>query len=282
MKAVSDFENNPRLLMGPGPSSVHPDVLEALASPLIGHMDPKFITMVHETADDLKYLFRTTNALTLPLTGTGSAGMEACLLNIIEIGDTVVIGINGFFGLRISEIASRCGANIIHLYSLPGGIIRAAQVEVLLKLHNVKLVALVHVETSTGILQPLEEISTLVHEHGALLLVDAVASLGGVPVEVDRWNLDLVYSGTQKCLSCPPGLSPISLGERAIEVIKKRKSKVPSWYFDILLMENYWGRGLYHHTTPISLIFALNRSLKMLKEETLEKQLMRHKTLSDY
>ena len=267
--------------MGPGPSDVAPSVLSAMAQPLVGHLDPSFINMMEEIKGMLRKVFLTENEMTFPISGTGSAGMEFCFANLVEPGDEVIIGINGVFGTRMAEVAKRCGAIVTKVETDWGRIIEPQAVaDTLSSVKNPKLVAIVHAETSTGALTPVEEISKLVHDAGALLLIDTVTSLGGCPVRIDEWNVDAVYSGTQKCLSCPPGLSPVSLSARAMEKIKSRKDSVQSWYLDVNLLANYWGDGarVYHHTAPISMNYALHESLRLILEEGLENRWDRHKS----
>jgi alanine-glyoxylate transaminase / serine-glyoxylate transaminase / serine-pyruvate transaminase len=267
-----------RILLGPGPSNVHPRVLRALGTPLVGHLDPAFIERMEETKRLLRAAFRTENALTIPISGTGSAGMEACLVNLLEPGDTAIVGVNGVFGTRIADIVERCGATPVAVEAPWGRIIDPADIERALRAHpGAKLVAVVHAETSTGAWQPLEEIGRLARDAGSLFLVDAVTSLGGCPLEVDRWLIDACYSGTQKCLSCPPGLAPLTFGERAVAALHARKSKVRSWYLDLSMIERYWGdERVYHHTAPISMNYALLEALRLVDEEGLEKRWRRH------
>ena len=272
-------ELNPpiRLLLGPGPSNVDPRVLRAMAAPVIGHLDPEFLKIMDETKQLLQYAFQTDNYLTLPLSGTGSAGMEAALCNVIEPGDKVVVCVNGFFGERMCDMVQRCQGELIRIEAEWGQTIKPQQVGSVLKQAKVKVVAIVHAETSTGILQPLEDISRLAHEHGALLLGDAVTSLGGCPLKVDDWDLDVVYSGTQKCLSCPPGLAPITFSSRAQEVLDARQTKVQSWYLDMTMIQRYWGaERFYHHTAPISMCYALREALRLVHDEGLEVRWQRH------
>lgn len=279
MNGKEPAELNPslRILLGPGPSNLHPRVLKAMATPLVGHLDPDFLKIMNETMDLLRFTYQTENRLTLPVSGTGSAGMEACLCNLIEPGDEVVVGVNGLFGERMCDVAGRCGANVRRVEAEWGRIIEPEQLEATLKQKRVKIVALVHAETSTGVLQPLDEISRLSREYGALLLIDTVTSLGGCPVMVDRWKIDAAYSGTQKCLSAPPGLAPITMSSSALELVKGRKSKVQSWYFDLSLVERYWGEErVYHHTAPVSMIYALREALRLIQEEGLEEGFARH------
>jgi alanine-glyoxylate transaminase/serine-glyoxylate transaminase/serine-pyruvate transaminase len=267
-----------RILLGPGPSNVHPRVLAAMAQPLVGHLDPVFIDMMEETKRLLRKTFRTTNQLTIPISATGSAGMEACLVNLLEPGDTAIVGVNGVFGTRMADIVERVGAKLVKVEAPWGRIIEPGFVSIALNENpGVKLVAVVHAETSTGVWQPLEEIGRQVREAGALFVVDTVTSLGGCPVRIDDWLVDAAYSGTQKCLSCPPGLSPLSFGPRAVEALRKRRTKVQSWYLDLSMIERYWGEErAYHHTAPISMNYALLEALRLVDEEGLEVRWNRH------
>ena len=278
MQIPSAFQPPPRLLMGPGPSNVAPSVLKALSLPLLGHLDPVFVKMMEEIKTMLRAVLLTKNEMTFPVSGTGSAGMEFCLVNLVEPGDEVIIGVNGVFGSRMVDVAERCGAKVTKVEAPWGRIIEPAQIaEALKKVSKPKLVAIVHAETSTGALTPVEEISRLAHQAGAMFLLDTVTSLGGCPVRLDDWQVDAVYSGTQKCLSCPPGLSPVSLSARALEVATKRKSKVQSWYLDVNLLASYWGQDrVYHHTAPISMNYALHEALRLVLVEGLENRWRRH------
>ncbi len=278
METAGELAPPIRILLGPGPSNVHPRVLKALSTPLVGHLDPEFIRLMEETKELLRFVFQTKNALTFPISGTGSSGMEACLVNLLEPGDEALIGINGVFGTRMKDIVERCGAKPVVIETQWGNVFTPEQVRDALKhCRRPKLVALVHAETSTGAWQPLEEISPLVHGAGALFVVDAVTSLGGCPVQVDAWGIDACYSGTQKCLSCPPGLSPVTFNQAAIDVIRARKSKVQSWYLDLTMIEKYWGEErVYHHTAPISMNYALRESLRLVQEEGLTARFRRH------
>lgn len=268
-----------RLLMGPGPSMVAPTVYEALARPTLGHLDPEFVRMMEEVKVMLRQVFQTQNDMTFPISGTGSAGMEFCCANLIEPGDEVIIGVNGVFGTRMCDVAERCGAKVTKVEATWGRIIEPQQVaDALKRVSKPKFVAVVHAETSTGALTPLEEISKLTHDAGALFLVDAVTSLGGCPVKVDAWGIDAIYSGTQKCLSCPPGLSPVSLSARALELARSRKTKVQSWYLDVNLLSSYWGQErVYHHTAPINMNYALHEALRVVLLEGLEARFQRHR-----
>jgi alanine-glyoxylate transaminase/serine-glyoxylate transaminase/serine-pyruvate transaminase len=276
--SVGEFRPPARLLLGPGPSDVHPRVLRAMAAPLLGHLDPAFIAMMEDVKTLLRAVFGTANELTIPISGTGSAGMEACLVNLLEPNDTAVIGVNGVFGTRMAEVAERAGARVVRVEAAWGEIVRAEQVEAALRqCTQPKLVALVHAETSTGAWQPLADASRLARAHGALFLADCVTSLAGVPVDVDAVGIDAAYSGTQKCLSCPPGLSPVTFGPRAIEALGRRKTRVQSWYLDLSLLARYWGEErVYHHTAPISMNYALREALRLVFEEGLEARYARH------
>jgi alanine-glyoxylate transaminase/serine-glyoxylate transaminase/serine-pyruvate transaminase len=277
MSTFGSFAPPPRLLLGPGPSNVPISVLQAMAKPLVGHLDPSFVALMEETKTMLRQVFLTRNEMTFPVSGTGSAGMEFCLVNLVEPGDDVIIGVNGVFGTRMVDVAERCGARVHKFEAEWGRIIEPQQVTEALTKTKPKLVAIVHAETSTGALTPIEEISRLAHEAGALLLLDTVTSLGGCPVRVDHWSVDAVYSGTQKCLSCPPGLAPVSLSERALAKARSRKTRVQSWYLDVNLLSAYWGQDrVYHHTAPISMNYALHEALRLVLEEGLEARWRRH------
>jgi alanine-glyoxylate transaminase/serine-glyoxylate transaminase/serine-pyruvate transaminase len=248
-----------------------------MATPLLGHLDPQFIHLMNEIQDLLRMVFETNARLVVPVSGTGSAGMEAALCNFIEPGDSVLICVAGYFGERMVDMAKRYGANVNRIDVAWGEVFSAKQVEEAVKAHRPKLVAIVHAETSTGALQPLEEIAEVVHKHGALLLVDAVTSLGGVAVRMDQTGIDICYSGTQKCLSCPPGLAPLAINERAEEVLKARKTPVANWYLDMTMIQKYWGsERTYHHTAPISMNYALREALRLVDEEGLPARFERH------
>src|SRR5512143_3701259 len=269
-----------RLLLGPGPSMVHPRVLRAMSTPLLGHLDPKFLEIMNEVQAQLRAAFRTQNPFTIAVSGTGSAGMEAALVNLLEPGDTAVVVVAGVFGGRMADIVGRCGAKLVKIEIPWGEVCDLGRIEAALQQEGkVKVVAVVHAETSTGAQQPMEGLGKLCHDHGALLVADTVTSLGGVPVEVDGWEADAVYSGTQKCLSCPPGLAPLTLSPRALEAVKGRKSKCRSWYLDAGMIADYWAEGkrAYHHTAPISMVYALRESLRIVLEEGLEARFERHR-----
>jgi alanine-glyoxylate transaminase/serine-glyoxylate transaminase/serine-pyruvate transaminase len=265
------------VLLGPGPSEVAPRVLAAMSAPLLGHLDPEFVALMDEMQGLLRYVFQTENRLTLAVSGTGSAGMEAVVTNLIEPGDRMLVCVNGVFGARMVDVAGRAGAQVTAIERPYGEVFDPEEVEKAIAQSRPKVVGIVHAETSTGAWQPVEEIAKIAHEAGALIAIDTVTSLGGVPVEIDAWEIDAVYSGTQKCLSCPPGLAPVSFGPRAMEVIRNRKSKVQSWYLDMTMIERYWGSDrFYHHTAPISMNYALREALALVVEEGLEARHARH------
>ncbi|MEZ6044593.1 MAG: alanine--glyoxylate aminotransferase family protein [Planctomycetaceae bacterium] len=266
-----------RTLMGPGPSDISPRVLSALSAPTVGHLDPYFLKIMDELQEMLRQVFRTKNRLTLAISGTGSDGMEACVYNLIEPGDKMLVCVNGVFGGRMAEVARRAGAQVSTIEKPFGEIFSTSEVEAALKEHQPKVIGIVHAETSTGALQPLAEIAELAHQQGALILADMVTSLGGLPVEIDEWGIDAVYSGTQKCLSCPPGLAPVTFSSRAEEVMDQRKEPVRSWYVDLNLIRNYWGGNrAYHHTALINMNFGLHEALRIVLEEGLETRFARH------
>ena len=266
-----------RLLMGAGPSNVHPRVLQAMAASLLGHLDPVFLQVMDDVRSMLREVFKTDNSATLPVSGTGTAGMEAACVNILEPGDIFIVATNGYFGERLAEIASRTGAHVVTVEHAVGEPVTAGAIkEELAKHASVKGVGVVHAETSTGVLTPIAEIAEVVHDAGALLVVDAVTSLGGVQLEVDAWDIDVCYSGTQKCVGAPPGLAPITFGDRAIEVMTNRKTKVQSFYLDMTALRDYWQQRVYHHTAPISMIYSLREALRIVLEEGLENRWRRH------
>jgi len=266
-----------RILMGPGPSDVHPRVLKAMATPLVGHLDPEFLALMDELQAMLRWLLQTENELTFAVSGTGSSGMEAVLVNLIEEGDEVIVCVNGVFGERMCDIVERCGGRLTRVESSWGRIIDPAGVKTALTKGKAKIVAIVHAETSTGAWQPLEEIGRIVHEHDALLVTDHVTSLGGCDVNIDQWGVDAAYSGTQKCLSCPPGLAPVTFSPAGVKKIESRTSKVQSWYLDMTMVRKYWGQErAYHHTAPISMVYALYESLRIIQEEGLAARFARH------
>ena len=266
-----------RVLLGPGPSDVDPRVLEALSRPTVGHLDPAFLEVLNEIRRLLQYTFRTENEMTLAMSGTGSAGMETCVVNLIEPGDPMLVCVNGVFGKRMADVAGRCGADVTTLETEWGRVFAPEQIADAFKKKSVKVVGIVHAETSTGACQPIEEISKIVHDHGALFLVDAVTSLGGMKVDVDGWRIDACYSGSQKCLSCPPGLAPVTFSNTAMKTVESRRTKVQSWYLDLSMIRQYWGsERLYHHTAPVNMGYALLEALRMVEEEGLDARWARH------
>jgi alanine-glyoxylate transaminase / serine-glyoxylate transaminase / serine-pyruvate transaminase len=278
--AVSELAPPSRLLLGPGPSMVHPRVLRAMSTPLLGHLDPAFLQIMNEVQAQLRAVLRTRNPFTIAVSGTGSAGMEAALVNLVEPGDAVIVVAAGVFGNRMADIVGRCGGRLVKLEVPWGQVIDHGRIdEALRREGKVKAVALVHAETSTGAHQPIAGLGKLCHDHGALLVVDTVTSLGGVPVEVDAWEVDACYSGTQKCLSCPPGLAPLTLSPRALDAVRARKTKVQSWYLDAGMVADYWAEGkrVYHHTAPISMVYAIREALRIVLEEGLEARFARHR-----
>jgi alanine-glyoxylate transaminase/serine-glyoxylate transaminase/serine-pyruvate transaminase len=275
-----------RILLGPGPSPVPQRVLRALGAPTLGHLDPQYLAIMDETCARLREVFRTKNALTFPVSGTGMAGMECVAVNLIEPGDEVIVGVNGVFGMRMKDLMERCGATVHALEAPWGEVISLEQLKAALAQHpKVKLVGIVHAETSTGGHQPLEGFADAVHAAGALLAIDAVTSLGGHELRVDDWGIDAIYSGTQKCLSCPPGLAPVSFGERALARMDARKTKVQSWYLDVSMLRKYYTGGgggggrVYHHTAPVNMTYALHEALGIVLEEGLENRIGRHEQM---
>lgn len=278
LESIRDLDPPVRVLMGPGPSDVAARVLRALAAPTVGHLDPMFLSLMEETQALLRAVFQTENALTIPISGTGSAGMEACFVNLVEPGDQVAVVVNGVFGTRMCDVAGRLGAEVIRIDAEWGRAADPALVEDRLKGRAPKILAVVHAETSTGVCQPLAGLAAIARGTGALLLVDCVTSLGGVEVALDAWGIDAAYSGTQKCLSCPPGLAPLSFGPAAIAALERRTTPVPSWYLDLTMVRNYWGaERTYHHTAPVNMIYALREALRLVMEEGLENRFARHR-----
>jgi len=277
-KDFRDLNPGDRLLMGPGPSDVSARVLQALAAPCIGHLDPYFLATMDETQQLLRYLFQTANALTIPISATGSAGMEAAFVNLVECGDEVVVAVNGVFGTRMCDIVNRIGGKLVKVDGEWGRAVDPAAVAKAVKSCKPKVVAVVHAETSTGACTPLEDIAKIAHEVGALFLVDCVTSLGGMNVPIDQLKVDAAYSGTQKCLSCPPGLSPVTFSAAAVKALEQRKSPVVSWYLDLSMVRDYWGSDRkYHHTAPVNMVYAIREALRIIAEEGLEARFARHR-----
>ncbi len=273
-------EPKDRLLLGPGPSNVNSRVIKAMSMPIMGYLDPTFLKVMDELVAMLKVLFGTSNKFTLPLSGTGTSGMEAALVNILEPGDNVVVGINGLFGQRIADIAGRCGANVTTVTADWGHPLNLTDVEKAVEsIDKLALLAAVHIETSTGVIQPLKPLADIAHKHGALFLADAVTSLGGIELKIDEWGVDICYSATQKCVGAPPGMSPITLSDNAVEKIRNRTSSIQSFYLDLLLLEKYWITDrTYHHTASMPIIYAVREALSMAIEEGLPNRVHRHKT----
>ncbi len=279
MAARSVFVPPEVLLLGPGPSPVSPRVAAAMAAPTIGHLDPEFLKLMDRVQDDLRAVFGTANRMTLPISGTGSAGMEAAVSNLVEPGDRVVVGVHGVFGGRIAEMARRQGGEVVEVRAGFGGPLDDEAMADAIAAGPTRVVAVVHAETSTGVLQPLEAIVAAARASGALVIADCVTSLGGIPVDVDARGLDAVYSGTQKCLSVPPGLAPFTLSDRALEKVRARKSPPSSWYLDVGLLASYWGAEsarAYHHTAPIQMVYGLAAGLDIVLEEGLDARVARH------
>jgi alanine-glyoxylate transaminase/serine-glyoxylate transaminase/serine-pyruvate transaminase len=278
-KNYQDLNITPRILLGPGPSMVAPRVLNALSYPLVGHLDPQFLTLMQEVQQLLRFVFQTENELTVPVSGTGSAGMEAALCNFIEPGDNVLVAVLGYFGERMVEMAGRYGAQVDRIDRPWGEAFDPDEIKTALSQKKYKLLALVHAETSTGVLQPgIAEITAAAHDNGALVVMDTVTSLGGMPVEIDAWGVDIAFSGTQKSMSAPPGLAPLTISPRAREVLRNRSVPVGNWYLDLSLLEKYWGsERTYHHTAPINSNYALREALRMVAEEGLEERFARHR-----
>lgn len=275
---LSELQMPNRILLGPGPSNVHPNVLQAMMTPMLGHLDPDFWHVLDEVREMLSLTLGASNQCTLPLPATGTAGMESAFCNVVEHGDRVVIAVNGFFGARMAEIASRCGADVHRIDVQWGKPVMPEMIEEALKsLGQVKAVGVVHAATSTGVLSPIKDIAEVVRNHGALMIADVVTSLGGVELRMDDWGLDVCYGASQKCLGAPPGLAPISFSPRALEVIKGRKTPVQSYYLDINTLENYWSETrAYHHTSPILSLYAFREALRMIMQEGLENRWKRH------
>lgn len=266
-----------RTLLGPGPSDIHPRVLEAMGKPTVGHLDPFYLQLMNAMQDKLRAVFQTKNEMTMAISATGSAGMEATIVNLIEPGDGMIACVNGVFGGRMADVAGRAGAEVTKVEKPWGSVFEPSDLKDALAKVKPKAVGIVMAETSTGASQPMKEIADLVHDAGAMLIVDSVTSLGGMSVPVDEWGIDAIYSGSQKCLSCPPGLAPVSFNKRAVDTILSRKTKVQSWYLDVSMLANYWGtERVYHHTAPINMSYGLYEALTLILDEGLDNCFARH------
>ncbi len=283
MATMTKRELPNRLLLGPGPANVHPQIMAALQQPVLGHLDPVFQEILVETAGQLRRLFGTENELTLAVTGTGFSGMESCLANLIEPGDTMLVGVNGFFGTRMADFAKRFGAEVVEVTAPWGQPLAAEDVDNALHANpSVKVVGIVHGETSTGVRQPIEEIARVAHAHGALVLMDAVTTLGGLPVMVDAWGVDAAYSASQKCVGTISGLAPLTLSPRARERLAQRAAALPTWYHDVEALHQYWSaQGFYHHTCSSTLVYGLKAALDLMDEEGIENRFARHQQCGD-
>ncbi|MEF8852245.1 MAG: alanine--glyoxylate aminotransferase family protein [Haloarculaceae archaeon] len=277
--AVGELTPPDRTLMGPGPSDVHPRVLRAMSTPLVGHLDPSFIEIMDEVQELLRYTFRTDNRWTIPVSGTGSASMEAAIGNLVEPGDTMLVPTNGYFGGRMESMAERAGGEVVHVDAPWGEPLDPADVQAAFDEHQPEIFGFVHAETSTGVRQPgVPELTSIAHDHDACVVADCVTSLGGVEMRVDEWDVDVAYSGPQKCLSCPPGASPLTLNDRAMDKVLSRETEARSWYLDLSLLEGYWGEErAYHHTAPITNVYALREALRLVAEEGIEDRWARHR-----
>lgn len=272
----------PRLLLGPGPSNVHPRVLQAIAMQPVGHLDPCYLNLMNEVQELLRYAWQTDNQITIPMSGTGSAAMEATLANIVEPDDVVLVGVNGYFGNRLVDMAGRYGAKVEKIVKPWGEVFSLDELKTALETYRPQVLALVHAETSTGARQPLEGVGELCRQYDCLLLLDTVTSLGGVPIFLDEWGVDLAYSCSQKGLSCPPGLSPFTMGERAVAKMQKRQTSIKNWYLDISLLTKYWGQDrVYHHTAPVNMNFGLREGLRLIAEEGLTARWQRHQAIAE-
>ena len=276
---TAQLDMPPRLLLGPGPANVHPRVLAAMSMAPVGHLDPTFLALMDETKDLLRYAWQTENELTIAVSGAGSAAMEATLANTVEPGDIVLVGVKGYFGNRLVDMAGRYGAEVKTINKPWGEVFSLAEIKQGLETHRPAILALVHAETSTGVRQPLEGVADLCRQYNCLLLVDTVTSLGGIPLYIDEWGIDLAYSCSQKGLSCPPGVSPFTMSQRAIAKMNKRSYPVPNWYLDMSLLTKYWGGNgrVYHHTAPINMNYALREALRLVAEEGLDARWQRHR-----
>ena len=279
---VGELSPPDRTLMGPGPSEVHPRVLRGMSTPLVGHLDPSFVEIMDEVQELLRYTFRTDNQWTIPVSGTGSASMEAAIGNLVEPGDTMLVPTNGYFGGRMASMAERAGGEVVEVDAPWGEPLDPADVEAAFDAHQPDVFGFVHAETSTGVLQPhVPELTDIAHAHDAYVIADCVTSLGGVEMRVDEWDVDVAYSGPQKCLSCPPGASPLTLNDRAMDKVLDREEQPRSWYLDLSLLEGYWGdERAYHHTAPITNVYAIREALRLVAEEGIENRWERHRAIA--
>jgi alanine-glyoxylate transaminase/serine-glyoxylate transaminase/serine-pyruvate transaminase len=272
----------PRYLFGPGPSNAHPRILQAIGTKQVGHLDPQFLHLMDEIQELLRYAMQTDNTFTIPVSGTGSAAMEAAIANLIEPGDKFLVAVNGYFGNRMIDMATRYDAKVHRIDKPWGEVFELDELEAALKKFRPAILGIVHAETSTGALQPLEKLGALCREYDCLLLVDAVTSLGGVPLFVDQWKIDACYSGSQKCLNCPPGIAPLTFNERAVNKLRNRKTRVANWYLDMSMLMNYWGGSrTYHHTAPINMNYALFEALRIVAEEGLDARWKQHRQVAE-
>jgi len=280
---VGELSPPNRTLMGPGPSDVHPRVLRAMSTPLVGHLDPSFVELMDEVQELLRYTFRTDNEWTIPVSGTGSAAMEAAIGNLVEPGDRMLVPTNGYFGGRMAEMAERAGGEVVEVDAPWGEPLAPDDVAAAFDEHGgIDVFGFVHAETSTGVLQPnVPELTDIAHEHDALVIADTVTSIGGVELRVDEWDIDVAYAGPQKCLSCPPGASPLTLNDAAMEKVLNRETDARSWYLDLSLLEGYWGEErAYHHTAPITNVYAIREALRLVAEEGIEERWARHRRVA--
>ncbi len=283
LKSLNKLDIPARLLLGPGPSNADPAVLAAMDRQPIGHLDKAYLDLMDEVQALMRYAWQTDNRMTLPVSGTGSAAMEATLANMVEPGDRVLVGVNGYFGHRLVDMAGRYGADVSTITRPWGEVFTLSELREAMETHRPQILALVHAETSTGVCQPMDGIGDLCREYDCLLILDTVTSLGGVPLFLDRWKVDLAYSCSQKGLSCPPGSSPFTMGDRALIKLNNRQSKVANWYLDMSLLSNYWGNGrTYHHTAPVNMTYAIREALRLLAEEGLEARWNRHQQAAEY
>ena len=274
---AKQLDITPRYLFGPGPSNAHPRILQAIGTRQVGHLDPQFLSLMDEVQELLRYTFQTDNTFTIPVSGTGSAAMEASIANLVEPGDKMLVAVNGYFGLRMIDMASRYNAEVVRIDKPWGEVFSVEEIEAALKEHRPAVMGIVHAETSTGARQPMEKLGELCRQYDCLLLADTVTSLGGVPLFIDAWKIDAAYSGSQKCLNCPPGIAPLTFNERAVNKLRNRKTRVANWYLDMSLVSRYWGpTRTYHHTAPINMNYGLREALRLVAEEGLAARWARH------